>query len=638
MKISSLSYINNQQNTKRTTEAKNKTQKSEQYQTSMPKHSMAEVLGRSQIVSFNGTNKVNGTKFIHDCSDSNGKEKIVYDRETGIFSHITYSHSGKLIRQEEFDPKNQTEYLTSVEQDGTRIETKKTLNDETTIVKNPKGQTTDYIYKNLITGEIHEEITEYDIGRRIINDTVNGRETTQVIDLRTNMFVNSGPLVIRERMDESSDTCITENLITKTVLKEEEFDKKGRIVRSTEYSENRIKIKEGILTATGAWKEKTFSAQGVLEKITTTSKDNRNVRVSEFNVDGNREVKRYEINYNKDGSIDYELLYLPNIKADIIQEEINYDDKYGNEYTVYQYNTNPERNVVSTAQVFRKGRVVEDHIYRPDGKVRKQIIEHKDNGYNIKIDLYGSKEKKYQVEVYKPNGFLSKIEQYNPQAFGEKLVKEIFFNEETGVKTEVSYNDKGKKQHVIFKDNNGNRIKETEFYADGKTPKTFTKYNPDGSYSQTTYDELGQEITTNKFDRDGNQIPKNKRRTNPNEDNGYQNTNSQRDYYTDQERHRRAERHSSTQRTQATNIAPETDGEFISRITDLCAQKKFSTITDTDWSKLASILGTDADTIKNLDHDHYKKLAIKFHPDINSSEHSHNLTCILNALNEKNKK
>ena len=37
--------------------------KEEKNQTTMPKHSMAEALGRSQVVSFNGTNKVRNTKF-----------------------------------------------------------------------------------------------------------------------------------------------------------------------------------------------------------------------------------------------------------------------------------------------------------------------------------------------------------------------------------------------------------------------------------------------------------------------------------------------------------------------------------------------------------------------------------------------
>ena len=157
MKISSLNYINNVQNTKKTIEAKKESPVNSQKQTTMPKHSMAELLGRSQIVSFNGTNRVKESKFIHNCSDSSGTEQIVYDRETGIFSHSTYNHSGKLVRREEFDPSNQTQYLTSIDQDGTKIKTTITPNDETTTVKNPKGQVTNYIYKNLITGDVYEE-------------------------------------------------------------------------------------------------------------------------------------------------------------------------------------------------------------------------------------------------------------------------------------------------------------------------------------------------------------------------------------------------------------------------------------------------------------------------------------------------
>lgn len=638
MKISALNFANSVQNNSKTIEQKKEKQVQQQNQITMPKHSMAEVLGRSQVVSFSGTNRVKNTKFMHDCSDSSGKEQIVYDRETGVFTHSTYSHSGKLVRREEFDPLNQTQYLTSVESDGTRIERTITLNDETTVVKDPQARVTNYFTKDILTGDTHEEITEYDIGRKIINDIINGRGTTQVVDLKTNKLVTAGPLIIRERMDEESNTCYTENLLTKVILKEEEFDKRGKVIKSTEYTPNRVKIKEGVLTSTGDWKEKIYSDGGYLKEIVTTSKNGKNVRVSEFNFDGTQETRRFEIEYNKDGSKSWELLYVPNIRTDIIQEEINYDDKYGNEYTIYQYNTNPEKNVVTTAQVFSNGRVVEDHIYRADGKTKRQIIEHKDNGYNIKIDLYGTKEKKLQAETYKPNGFLAKIEQYNPQAFGEKLVKEIFFDEQKGTKKEVSYNDKGKKQHVVFKDRAGNRLEETEFYADGKTPKTFTKYNADGSYAQTTYDEWGNEINTNRFDKDGNQIPKNRRRTSYTEGATNQNSGYQRTNYDEQERHRRTDRYSSTQRTQSTaQKAPETEKDFITRLTDICAQKRFSTITDSDWAKLASMLGTDTDVIKNLDHDHYKKLAVKFHPDVNPSEYSHNLTCILNALDEKNK-
>ena len=111
MKISALNYASRIQNNAKTIEQKEEKQVQHQNQTTMPKHSMSEALGRSQVVSFNGTNRVKNTKFIHDCSDSSGKEQIVYDRETGIFTHSTYSHSGKLVRKEEFDPQNQIQYF-----------------------------------------------------------------------------------------------------------------------------------------------------------------------------------------------------------------------------------------------------------------------------------------------------------------------------------------------------------------------------------------------------------------------------------------------------------------------------------------------------------------------------------------------
>ena len=165
MKISALNYANSVQNNSKTIEQKKEKIAQQQNQTTMPKHSMSEVLGRSQVVSFNGTNKVRSTKFIHDCSDSSGKEQIIYDRETGIFTHATYSHSGKLVRKEEFDPQNQTQYLTSIESDGTRVEKTITLNDEKTVVKDSQARITNYFTRNILTGDSHEEITEYEFNQ-----------------------------------------------------------------------------------------------------------------------------------------------------------------------------------------------------------------------------------------------------------------------------------------------------------------------------------------------------------------------------------------------------------------------------------------------------------------------------------------
>ena len=49
------------------------------------KNSVAEMLGRSQIVSFKGTNQINGDFFEHRCNTLTGvKENIFYNKITSL--------------------------------------------------------------------------------------------------------------------------------------------------------------------------------------------------------------------------------------------------------------------------------------------------------------------------------------------------------------------------------------------------------------------------------------------------------------------------------------------------------------------------------------------------------------------------
>ena len=62
------------------------------------------------------------------------------------------------------------------------------------------------------------------------------------------------------------------------------------------------------------------------------------------------------------------------------------------------------------------------------------------------------------------------------------------------------------------------------------------------------------------------------------------------------------------------------------------------TVTDSDFKILAELIGVDDyTTLKNLDDKTFKKLAFKFHPDVNENEEEANkIMQILNELRHKN--
>ena len=84
----------------------------------LQKHSLSEVLGRVQAISFKGINTVEGDYVEHTCEEkttSHGKiiEHIIYNKKSGNYTHRITDKDGGVISSEEYNPSQQKEVITT---------------------------------------------------------------------------------------------------------------------------------------------------------------------------------------------------------------------------------------------------------------------------------------------------------------------------------------------------------------------------------------------------------------------------------------------------------------------------------------------------------------------------------------------
>lgn len=649
MKISALNDINNIKTGKKVT--KNNRQNSTTTNVninSVAKNSLSEAIGRSQVVAFKGINKSTSTDYLHKCSDKDKTEEINYNKLNGIFTHTVKDYDGNLIYSETFDPQSHTQDIRSFDDKGNFRRTYTTPTEELTYCKDTKGRDTYYRKNNYTTQYCHEEITEYGKGRIIINDSslMNGNLTTYVLDLKTKLPVTSGPLVIATRKDAKNNARITYNLITKQVLKKEQYDENGSYIGYREYSpDTGYQIRKGSLLASGNWEEAEYrnTSENTLSTRTIFAKNKKWQRLYEYAKDGKTEINKTELrfkNASEDSPVEAEIYYLLNTPGNIINTMKEYDlkDSSGNSFTYYEYNTNPDNNVPLKAQMINNGRIIEDIKYAPNGKFFDSTIEYLKNGNKVETK-YTGKNRKVSERQFSPNDFLFKEIFYTNKLFFDRITKKYEYIKQTDEKIETLYYDSGREKSEIKTTKDGKVVYEKGYRTDG-TIEFQRNFSADGSYEEKLYDEFGSLWQTRHYNKYGERDDYYYR--NGNTGNSQNTYNSSNGYNSNRQNYNKSNSsfEYETNRTQRTKAKEkvETDEEILERISHYCASSNFSSISDKDWINLGRILNVEPDVIKNLEHDDYKKLALKFHPDVNSSPISSQILCILNALESRNKK
>ncbi len=601
MKISATSLIGTNYSNKIKEENKNNVVKTNN-NFKISNNTLSEAIGRSQVVSFSGTNKMSGNTFQHDCSEMFGdKEHIVYNKEDGSFTHKILRRDGSLKRQEDFFPMDQTEIITTVDDIGRKTITSKFPTKVITEKFNENGKETLYHEQNS-NGNEEKVITDYKRQRKVIQVNRNGKSYIKVIDLKTNKSVTQGDIVVDRRYDKYSDTYYTENIVTGQVLKKEKFMSNGKIAASTEYSEKTGYVTREIIfdKSTGGYFEYNYDDNGIKTSFVKTSKDGRLKEVIEYGRDGKTIIKDMEYQYSRTGDLEYEINYIPG--TEIIDEETVYDNE--DSYTVYKYNRNP--NVPKYAECYNDGELLEQIAYYKDGETIYCSRKYKEDG-SYSESYYSDNGYKKESRYYAKDGFLYVSALYNTQT-GD-LRSKTEYNRQTKQSLETIFNEVSKEiKRTILRNGQGEIEERTDFYEDGRTPKRKITYNYDRSYSETLYDEFGRRTSRIEYNADGSQKVSSSNRTN-----------------------------STTQQRDKTA----TIEDFLKNINDILAQDNLQEISRRDWEILAKIFELDnIDSVKNMDHKTYRRLAMKYHPDLNANK-DHLEICeqilrIINHLYHKN--
>lgn len=601
------------------------------------KNSLAEVLGRSQAVSFGATNRMQGPVFEHICKEKFGlgeKDVIKYNKENGSLRHEIYDSAGNIMQIQEFFPMESSEIMTRFDNDGAKTITTTTPNFEQVEKFDSRGRQT-FLRNENVNGSKYQTDIDYRRQRKVIREqSAYSAERITVIDLRTQQTVTSGDLVIDTRYDKAMNANVTENILTKQVLKLEYKRQNGQIDRIIEYVEGSglIAREKSFDAKTGQCTEVEYTGWGrnPAVRLTKTSKDGRTKQVIEYEADGRTVKSNVLYGTLKNGAPDYKVVYDGGSEK-IVYKEDYYDTTYSR--TFYR----EEPNIPGKEEVYssRGDRLIQEIFFYDDGKTKHIVNDHEKDGSYREI-TYTIKGREKQIKSFSPSGFLRSVENFDIKT--GKIVSARDYNESTGYYQDTFYDPITQEiQREIKYSRQGNVLEDTEFYQDGTTPRHHIKYNFDGSYTETFYYEDGQVRSSQEYDSNGRRKTTNRRTWNWDWDSQGSSNQQQRTNST-----------GSTSSTGAQRQRPiESEADFLERIGHITSNKDRSIILEfqtSDWERLGKIIDiNDVSVIKNMDQKTYRKLAMTFHPDRVAQEskevqdrHS-KIFQIITAIHERNK-
>lgn len=544
-------------------------------------NSISEAIGRSQVISFCGENKMNGSVFEHSCSEFLGdKESINYNKEDGSFRHTVIGRDGVLKKQEEFYPLLGKEVITRTNA-GIKSVTTRTNNAFCIEKYNADGKQIYFEETNSSGRKV--VVTDLKKGCRIISREVDGKRFVQVFDLKSNSYVTEGDMVLNRTYDKNTDSYITENLITGRILKKEKYRNNGECDFLIEYSEKTGNVvREYHYDAkTGGYSEISYDASGVRKSFVRISKDGCKEDTYTFESDGKTISSRVLLEMDKNGVLLRETSYIPG--TDLIDNQTVYDEE-----SCVKYNYRRSPNVPQYAEHYENGFLVEEIRFQRDGKAYEYSKEYRKDGSYIE-NFYNRLGYQTHSKSYSSDKFLYQYMEYNPENCS--VIKSVDFDKNTGAIKETLYDENsGFAKRIIFKDKNGHTKEVRDFFIGTDKIKSKIEYNSDGSFFYTRYDEYGNLLKKEEYNADGT----------------------------------KKKASSNTEKTKNTREQQKlSDDEVLDHVLDVISSshKSISEITIQEWNKIAKIVGLENyKELLNMDKDTYRKLSKKFHPDLQSDE------------------
>ena len=590
MKIQYTTPINNGY-TYKNKDTKNIEKNNQSIEIPMISNSLSEAIGRSQVVSFSGENRIKGSVFEHSCSELWGdKENISYNKQDGSFRHTIVGRDGQLKRQEEFFPLLNKEIVTRVS-NGEKTITTKTPSMNKTEKYNENGEQIYLEESGLYSKKM--VITDFELGRRIIAEEVNGQKFVKVIDLKTNMSVTSGDLVLQRFYDQKTDTYLTENIITGQILKKEKFRSGNKYESIIEYAPGTGNVTREYLydSRTGGYSDISYYESGARKSLVKISRNGRKEDTYKFAKDGKTVLSHVLFETGKYGNLECETTYFPG--TDLIDSQILYGEE---NCTKYKFRKSP--NVPQTAEVYVDGKLAEKIKFQKDGETYEALRQYAKNG-NYRDTFYDRFGYKTHSKSYTADNYLYQELQYNPNT--ENLIKSIDYERLTGNIKETLYDEEtGFAKKIIIYDANGVTKEVNEYYLGTTTLKSKIEYNADGSFSYTKYDETGAAWKREEYYADGTKK--------------HYNRNSSRQNYGN---------YSYTTTNHHTESKTLTADEVIEHVLNVTSSsaKSISEINSNEWAKLAEIFGVENPSeLMNMNKETYRKLSKKFHPDLQKNE------------------
>lgn len=599
MKISFTPVINNTKAVNNTIKKETNTVPNNNVK-EIQKNSVAELIGRSQTVSFKSA-KFPGERFTEhswvERSEDKKKifNKLVCDNETGDRTHLKTDRYGNFVGRDEYYIQQKSRIVSTIDDNG--ISTITTLTPTTKTQERLDAENRPILVAHTdADGNKRVEITDYNRGRMVVRETIQGQEQPlKVFDIRTGKEVFNGSLVIDRRYDQTTGTYITENIITKDVLKREKLTPKGFVLSQIIY-----------FPATGMVKtHKEFNKQLDAYEISTYSGTEGNP-LSTFVIESRDQRKKQVKTYETDGKTIYSnILYIKKKNSDEVASETKFkgDSQIIEQKIVYgkaagrvEYYYSEEPNVPRCSLEYDKNGAQKcETYYALDGKTPTLINVFKEDG-SIVQSLFNKEGNVYRAKYFTSNKQLEYLEEFDPNT--QALKHSVSFNLENGNRTITVYDEEYEtayKQSVTTKD--GLVLSQTIFHPDGETPQYVKRYRKDRSYTITEYDEKGIKVKSRDYNADGTKRTKNSQTNNT----------------------------TSVEQNTQTN---EKEEEFLRRLVKGIEKEENinKTLTESDWIRLAQIFELNApNIIKKMEPQTCRSLVLKFHP-----EHSTETTKIRN--------
>ena len=428
---------------------------------------------------------------------------------------------------------------------------------------NSAGNTVITTYKN----NVKTKEVEYDKNGKVANETIYNKDGSKVVTEFTDgvkskvtTYDKNGKVTKTDKYDKNGnlikngDYTTTNNAGNKVVTtykdgvktKEVEYDKNNKVLNETVYNSN------GTKTVTAY-------SDGVKSKVTTYDK-NGNVTKSEnydkngnliqdgevktTNAKGNKVYTTYkngvaikEVEYDKQTG---NLVSVTTFKADGSKTVKEYSDKYGEYYTVSNYNKDGK---ITDSKSMRINYVTAETVYtyNKNGELEtKAVTQYDGSGYRDKIsttitDKNGNKISETQYNIYwtnpitgsKSNYSLNVTTTYNGTKTTISAVDKRSGKKDTEITTDsanntttvVDYSSKGIKTSSVTTDADKNVLEEIKYDSTGKLSskvsyeyqngklKTRIEYDKNGNVKTKTvyeYSEDGNTIKTKVYDAKGN--------------------------------------------------------------------------------------------------------------------------------------